>query len=217
MIRHSYIFSTLTLVILSSLGDIGSCFAQERSSRSDKVYFRSGFGLSVPVGTSREYLKPKFSTSLGGLFFLNSKNTFLYPKIGLNAYGYDQLNVDPGTDNRIVHGRSTTYLLSMNYGYRKTIARLGFYGFAGGGGGVILVPKVSMPDTEIVRMYNKSNLMALLEAGFGADYSFGNILLFAEGSYTHGLNNLEQQRYQAIPLSFGVRTNITKIFYRRQN
>lgn len=214
MIRH-YNLSILALVILSALGIIDSCFAQEISSRSDKVYFRSGFGLSVPVGTSRDYLNPKFSTSLGGLFFLNGNNTFLYPKIGLNAYGYDQLNVDPGSDNRIVHGRSTTYLLVMNYGYRKVFSRLGFYGFGGGGGGVILVPKVRIPDTEMIRIYNKSNLITLLEAGFGADYSFGNILLFAEGSYTHGLNKLEQQRYQAIPLSFGVRTNITKIFYRR--
>ena len=187
---------------------------QETPKRNDKVYFRSGFGFSVPVAESRDFLDAKFSTSLGGLVFVGDKNLFVYPKIGLNAYGYDQLNLDAGAANRVIHGRSTTYLLSMDLGYRQTLKHFGFYGFGGAGGGIILLPKISDPEAEVIRMYNSSNLITLLEAGIGTDYSFGNVLIFAEASYTHGLNKLEQQRYRAIPISMGVRTNITRIFFK---
>lgn len=191
------------------------CFAQEKTIRQDKVYFRSGFGFSAPVGDSRNFLDAKFSTSLGGLIFLGAKNFFFYPKVGLNAYGYDQLKLDAGSTSRVIHSRSTTYLLSLDFGYRKAIKQFGVYGFGGAGGGFILVPKLRTPDAEVISMYNSSNLVSLLEGGLGGDYSFGNVLLFAEASYTHGLNKLEEQRYRAIPLSVGVRTNITKIFYKK--
>ena len=209
-------FFSVSFIFISSTFTSLQCqlFAQDNKVRNDKIYFRSGFGLSVPLAESREYLDAKFSTSLGGLLFLGEKNLFFYPKIGLNAYGYDQLNLDAGAENRVIHGRSTTYLLSMDLGYRRTWKQLGFYGFGGGGGGIILVPKISDPEADVIRMYNSSNVIALIEAGLGTDYSFGNVLIFAEASYTHGLNKLERQRYQALPLSFGVRTNITKVFYR---
>ena len=187
---------------------------QETPKRNDKVYFRSGFGFSVPIADSRDFLDAKFSTSLGGLIFIGNKNLFFYPKIGLNAYGYDQLNLEAGEENRVIHGRSTTYLLSMDIGYRQTLNRFGFYGFGGAGGGIILLPKVSDPQSDVIRMYNSSNLITLVEAGIGTDYSFGNVLIFAEVSYTHGQNKLEQQRYRAAPIYLGVRTNITKIFFK---
>jgi len=164
---------------------------------------------------TKQFLNPKFSTSLGALVFLGEKNFFFYPKVGLNAYGYDQLDLDPGSVNRVVNSRSTTYLLSLDLGYRKAYNRFGFYGFGGAGGGIILLPKVTKPGTEVISMYNSSNFITLVEAGLGTDYSFGNVLLFAEASYTHGLNKLEGQRYRAVPLSLGVRTNITKIFFNK--
>ncbi len=201
-----------------SIGTISTsnCNAQE-PTRSDKIFFRSGFGFAFPIAESRHYLSPKFSTSLGGLVFFGKNNFFFYPKLGLNAYGYDQLYRDLGENSRVMHGRSTTYLLSADFGYRKSVKNFGFYGFSGAGGGVVLVPKLSEPEADIIRMYNTTNLVALVEAGLGTDYSFGNVLLFAEGSYTYGLNKLDQQRYKAVPVSIGVRTNITKIFYNRQN
>ena len=213
MLRRFFPLSLILSGLLFSMSQTPTV-AQENQIRKDKIYFRSGFGLSLPVAESRDFLDAKFSTSLGGLVFLGPKNFFFYPKIGLNAYGYDQLNLDAGANNRVMHGRSTTYLLSMDLGYRRTIKHFGFYGFGGGGGGIILLPKISDPETDVIRMYNTSNLVMLLEAGVGTDYSFGNVLVFAEASYTHGLNKLEQQRYRAIPLSFGVRTNITRIFYK---
>ena len=210
------------LVVLSALAlphltcYIDACRAQE-ARRSDKIFFRSGFGFAFPVAESRDYLNPKFSTSLGGLVFLGKNNFFFYPKIGLNAYGYDQLYRDLGANSRVMHGRSTTYLLSADFGYRKSLKNFGVFGFTGTGGGVVLVPKLSEPEADVIRMYNTTNFIALLEAGLGVDYSFGNVLLFAEGSYTHGLNKLDQQHYKAVPVSIGVRTNITRVFYSRQH
>jgi len=210
-------FKLVILLLSSSLGcAIGNeCFAQDKPVRKDKLYFRSGFGFSAPVAESGQFLDAKFSTSLGGLLFLGDQNFFFYPKIGLNAYGYDQLNLDAGSANRIIHSRSTTYLLSLDLGYRKAINQFGVYGFGGAGGGIILLPKLRTPDEGVISMYNSSNFVSLLELGIGADYSFGNVLLFAEASYTQGLNKLEEQRYQAIPISIGVRTNITRIFFKK--
>lgn len=205
-----------TMVFPIGIISVSYCNAQE-TARSDKIFFRSGFGFAFPIAESRHYLSPKFSTSLGGLVFLGNNNFFFYPKIGLNAYRYDQLYRDLGENSRVMHGRSTTYLLSADFGYRKAIKNFGFYGFTGAGGGVVLVPKLSEPEADVIRMYNTTNLVALVEAGLGTDYSFGNVLIFAEGSYTHGLNKLDQQRYKAVPVSIGVRTNITGVFYRKQN
>lgn len=213
MIR-SYLVFVLMFSSFVTCATRSQSYAQEKSMRSDKIYFRSGFGFSAPIAESRHFLDAKFSTSLGGLVFLGDQNFFFYPKIGLNAYGYDQLTLDAGAENRVIHSRSTTYLLSLDLGYRKAIKRFGVYGFGGGGGGIILLPKISAPESEVISMYNSSNFVALVEAGLGADYSFGNVFLFAEASYTHGLNRLEEQRYRAVPLSLGVRTNVTKIFYK---
>lgn len=198
----------LVLVFLPLLS-----LAQDKTPRPDKIYFRSGFGFSIPVAESAEYLKPKFSTSLGGMVFLGEGQLFLYPRLGLNAYAYDQKFVE-GTEPRIQSGRSTTYLLSVDLGYRKTFDRIGLYGVAGGGGGFILLPRLSEPDGSAITMRNKSNNIVLLEAGLGADYSFGNVFIFMEGTYTHALNKLDGQRYQAAPLYLGIRTNITKVFYK---
>lgn len=207
---------SLSVLALFSLIAIPICsFCQNSAGRSDKLYFRSGFGFTVPVGESSDYLRPKFSTSLGGLLFLGKKNFFLYPRLGLNAYGYDQLTTDEGRQSRVENSRSTTYLLSIDLGYRTSFDRFGFYGFAGGGGGYILVPKLSDPVNGVVTMSNSSNTITLVEAGVGADYSFGNVLLFFEGSYTHGLKKLEERAYQAVPLSIGIRTNITKVFFKK--
>lgn len=210
----SYLMILRILLVFMTVGISIPCFGQEKAMRNDKLYFRSGFGFSAPIAESRHFLDAKFSTSLGGLVFLGKHNLFFYPKIGLNAYGYDQLNLDAGAESRVIHSRSTTYLLSLNLGYRKAIKRFGLYGFGGGGGGIILLPKISALEAEVISMYNSNNFVALVEAGLGVDYSFGNVLLFAEASYTHGLNKLEEQRYRAVPISLGVRTNITKIFYR---
>ena len=210
---HSALLSFLILFCFSAVPIFS--YAQGQSTRADKLYFRSGFGFTIPVAESSEFLKPKFSTSLGGLLFLGKKNFFLYPKLGLNAYGYDQLTTDNNRENRVINSRATTYLLSINLGYRTTVHQFGFYGFGGGGGGVILLPKISDPVNGVVSISNSSNTITLLEAGVGADYSFGNVLLFFEGSYTHSLNDLENRAYRAVPLSIGVRTNITKVFFKK--
>lgn len=210
---HSFLLTALILFGLTAISIYS--YSQEGSGRPDKLYFRSGFGFTIPVGESSDFLSPKFSTSLGGMLFLGKKNFFLYPRLGLNAYGYDQLSTDDGRQSRVENSRSTTYLLSIDLGYRTSVDRFGFYGFGGGGGGIILLPKLSDPVNGVITMSNSSNTVTLLEAGVGADYSFGNVLLFFEGSYTHGLKKLEERTYQAVPLSIGIRTNITKVFFKK--
>jgi len=187
--------------------------AQNQTPRIDKVYFRSGFGFSVPIAETKSYLKPKFSTSLGGMVFLAKSQFFVYPRLGLNAYSYDQLT-KTGLENRILNGRSTTYLLSLDLGYRKAINRFAFYGVAGTGGGFILLPKISALQGSAITMRNELNSIILLEGGIGGDYSFGNVLIFAEGTYTQALNKLAGQTYQAVPVNIGIRTNISKVFYK---
>jgi hypothetical protein len=189
-------------------------FAQDQLPRNDKIYFRSGFGFSIPVAESKTYFKPKFSTSLGGMIFLGKGQCFLYPKIGLNAYSYDQ-QTGEGLESRILNGRSTTYLLTVDLGYRKAFNRFALYGVAGTGGGIILLPKISEPLGSAITMRNESNRILLLEGGIGSDYSFGNVLIFMEGTYTQALNKLAGRTYQAVPLNLGVRTNVSKVFYKK--
>jgi hypothetical protein len=209
--QHHRIMPLLCILLLTSI----YCSAQNKVGRADKIYFRSGYGFSVPVAESSDYLKPKFSTSVGGMLFLGKGGLFLYPQLGLNAYTYDETELDPGSVNKIANGRATTYLLGINLGYRTAVNRIGFYGFGGGGPGIILVPKVSNPDMGVITMKNISNTMMVMEAGIGGDYSFGNVLIFFEGAYTRALNKLEGQSYQAIPLNIGIRTNLTKVFFKK--
>jgi hypothetical protein len=188
--------------------------AQDRLPRNDKVFFRSGFGFSIPVAESKTYIKPKFSTSLGGMIFLGKDQFFLYPRLGLNAYSYNQ-QTGEGMESRILNGRSTTYLLSIDLGYRKPFNRFAIYGTAGTGGGIILLPRVSEPSGSAITMRNERNNIILLEGGIGGDYSLGNVLIFIEGTYTQALNKLAGQTYQAIPLNIGFRTNVSKVFYKK--
>jgi hypothetical protein len=188
--------------------------AQDQLPRYNKVFFRSGFGFSLPVAESRTYFKPKFSTSLGGMIFLGKDQLFLYPRLGLNAYSYNQ-QTGEGLESRILNGRSTTYLLSVDLGYRKTFNRIALYGFAGTGGGIILLPRISEPSGSAITMRNERNNIFLLEGGMGGDYSLGNVLVFIEGTYTQALNKLAGQTYQAIPLNIGFRTNVSKVFYKK--
>jgi hypothetical protein len=210
-LQHMLIMPLLSFLLLSCL----YCSGQANIGRADRLYFRSGYGFSIPVAESSDYLKPKFSTSLGGMLFLGKGGLFLYPQLGLNAYTYDQAKLDPGSENKIGNGRATTYLLGINLGYRTAVDRIGFYGFGGGGPGIILLPKLSNSEMDVITMRNISNTMMIVEAGIGGDYSFGNVLIFFEGAYTRGINKLEGQSYQAIPLNIGIRTNITKVLFKK--
>jgi hypothetical protein len=192
-----------------------SVSAQTSAVRSDKVYFRSGFGFSFPVGKSNDYLSTKFSTSLGFVYALGKGPLFLYPKLNLHAYGFDQLMPETKYPDLLKNGRATTYLLNMALGYRATVDKFGFYGFLGGGGGMILTPRVMLQDDgSIARLSNKATGMPIVESGIGMDYGSGGTLLFFEASYMRGFTKVQGETFQAVPLNVGVKTNITKLFFK---
>ena len=62
-----------------------------QDTRPDKLYSSSGFGLSIPVGKTSDYFAPKFSTTLGLNIGLGNGGLFLYPKLSLHAYQFNQI------------------------------------------------------------------------------------------------------------------------------
>lgn len=202
------------ILLLFIMASFRTAFAQQDSTREDKMYFRSGFGFSFPVGSSNDYLSTKFSTSLGLIISLGKGPLFLYPKLDLHAYGFDQMV--PETDNQTLgkNGRATTYLLNMALGYRKVTGKYGFYSFLGTGGGMILTPRVKLTeDASIATLTNKATGMPIIETGVGVDYSLGSTLLFFEGGYLRGLTKVQNKSFQSVPINLGVKTNISKLFF----
>ena len=208
--RFTYIFAILVMLTGSRL-----C-AQDKVYRADKMFFRSGFGFSFPVGDSNDYLSTKFSTSLGLTLALGKGPLFLYPKLNLHAFGFDQLVAEPEYRDLARNGRATTYLLNMALGYRKTAEKFGFYGYIGAGGGMILTPRVKLSNNAgIASLTNKASGMPIAETGGGVDYSLGPAaLIFFEASYLRGFTKVQGRNFQSVPLNFGVKTNISRLFFK---
>ncbi len=192
--------------------------AQNSPTRPDKLYSMSGIGFSFPVGETADYLKPKFSTSLGLNLGLGNKGLFLYPKVSLHAYGYQELSPDEGYAYSLKKARATTYLLNLALGYRQINGKFAWYGFAGGGGGIILTPRVSIDqNSHLATLDNKSNGMGMLEAGLGAEYNIGGASLFVEASYMQGFSKIQNRSFSAVPLAVGIKPNLSKLFNKKKN
>jgi len=188
-------------------------FAQETPTRPDKFYTMSGFGFSFPVGESSDFMRPKFSTTVGVNLGLGDGGLFLYPKISLHVFGYDNFILNPDFNAQLLQGRATTYLLNVALGYRKIVNKFAFYGFAGAGGGFILTPRVSLnAATNTVTLNNKTNHMAIIEPGAGVEYNIGGANLFIESSYMHGIGKVGNQPFNAIPFTIGIKPNLSKLF-----
>ncbi|WP_432712495.1 hypothetical protein [Pedobacter sp.] len=189
-----------------------SSVTKAQYERPDKLYSSSGIGFSIPVGETSEYLEPKFSTTLGINLGLGNDGLFLYPKLSLHAYKYQQQTLEAGFGTLVNNGRVTTYLLNLALGYRKIVGKFGFYGFVGGGGGFILTPEVQLsPSNAIATFNNKTNTMTMLETGLGAEYSFGKVSVFLEGSFMRGFNKIQDRRFQSFPLSIGIKPNLSSV------
>ncbi|RZL48681.1 MAG: hypothetical protein EOP00_08665 [Pedobacter sp.] len=187
--------------------------AQESKIRPDKLYSMSGLGFSFPVGETADYLTPKFSTTIGLNLGLGNGGLFLYPKVSLHAYGFNEIMPDAGYNYALQKGRATTYLLNVALGYRKMVDKFAFYGFAGGGGGVILTPRITVnPTTLQAELDNKSNSMGMIEAGAGTEYNIGGAVLFVEASYMNGFSKIQNRNFSAVPISVGIKPNLSKLF-----
>lgn len=207
----NHLLSSLPLFLILSFNQL--CKAQNSTGRKDKFYSMSGVGLSLPVGETSDFMRPKFSTTIGANFGLGKEHLFLYPKISLHVFGYDELSSETGTSAILERGRSTTYLLNVALGYRKIVNKFSFYGFIGGGGGFILTPRILDGAKEnVVLLNNKTNHMGIIEPGLGIEYNIGGANLFIESSYMHGLGKIQQRSFNAIPIAFGIKPNLSHLF-----
>lgn len=188
-------------------------YGQDIPVRSDKLYTMSGFGFSFPVGQSSSFMKPKFSTSIGGNFGLGNGGFFLYPKLSLHAFGYDNNIPDDKNNYQLQQARATTYLLNVAIGYRKIVNKFGFYAFFGNGGGFILTPRIDVNQgTNTAVLNEKTNRIGIIEPGAGIEYNIGGLSLFSEASYMHGLGKVGNRPFNAIPISIGIKPNLSKLF-----
>ncbi len=198
-------------LILSLLATL-SLNVSAQISRPDKLYTMSGLGYSFPVGETADYLKPKFSTSLGLNLGLGNGGLFLYPKVSLHAYTFNQITPDAGYTYTLQKGRATTYLLNVALGYRKIVEKWAFYGFAGVGGGLVLTPQVGVNGSTLqVTMDNKNNGMVMVESGGGIEYNIGGANFFVEASYMYGFNKIQNRIFNAVPISVGIKPNLSKL------
>jgi len=198
----------LFLFVLST----ASVVAHAQSGRTDKLYSMSGIGFAFPMGESADFLKPKFSTTLGANLGLGDGGLFLYPKVSLHAFTFDQIVPDAGYSYTVQNARATTYLLNIALGYRKMIAKWAFYGFAGAGGGFILTPQSAVnAQTLQVTMNNKANGLGIAEAGAGIEYSLGGANLFIETSYMYGFSKIQERTFNTVPVTIGIKPNLSKL------
>lgn len=190
-----------------------SSFCQDSPSRPDKFYTMSGFGFSFPVGGTTDFMRAKFSTTVGVNLGLGDSGLFLYPKISLHVFGYDNYILDPIYNYQLQQGRATTYLLNVALGYRKIVNKFSFYGFIGGGAGFILTPRLELNEaSRIAILNNKTNHMGTIEPGAGIEYNIGGANLFIESSFMHGLGDIGGQPFNAVPVTIGIKPNLSKLF-----
>lgn len=183
------------------------------SVRRDLLYSMSGFGFAFPLGETADYFKARFSTDLGLNIGLGKKGgLFLYPKVSLQSYRYDEIYPETGYTTKLNAGRATTYLGNLMLGYRITSGHAAFYGFAGGGGGLILTSQVKVtPDASVATLNNRNNWMGTVEGGAGIEYSLGDAVLFIEGSYLRGFTKIQNRTFQAAPVYVGIKPNLSKL------
>lgn len=181
-------------------------------TRPDKLYSMSGIGFAFPVGETSDYFKPKFSTSLGLNLGLGDGGLFLYPKVSLHAFTFNQITPDAGYTYTLQKSRATTYLLNVALGYRKIVNKWAFYGFAGAGGGFILTPQAAVNASTLqVNMDNKSNSLGIAEGGAGIEYNIGGANLFVEASYMYGFSKIQNRTFNTVPINIGIKPNLSKL------
>ena len=183
-----------------------------QSNRPDKLYSMSGIGFAFPMGETSDYFKPKFSTSLGVNLAVGNGGFFVYPKVSLHAFTFNQQIPDAGFSYNLQNSRATTYLLNMALGYRKIVNKWAFYGFAGAGGGFILTPQASVnAATMQINMDNKTNGLGIAEAGAGIEYNIGGANLFIETSYMYGFGKIQNRVFNTVPVTLGIKPNLSKL------
>ncbi|WP_139298356.1 hypothetical protein [Pedobacter hartonius] len=210
-----YFRALFTITFLLSFSR--SSFSQDTPLRIDKFYTMSGFGFSIPTGGSAAFMRPKFSTTIGTNIGLGNGHLFLYPKLSLHVFGYDNALIGKNSNYELEKGRATTYLLNVALGYRKIVRSFAFYGFLGGGGGFVLTPRIMVSqETNMAVLNNKTNHMGIIEPGAGIEYNIGGANVFIETSYMHGIGNIGNRPFNAIPVTIGIKPNLSRAFRKKK-
>lgn len=199
-------------LLLCTIATIFASNLKVSAQRVDKLYTMNGAGFSFPVGQTCDFLTAKFSTAIGLNLGLGERGLFLYPKVSLHSFGFNQIRPDAGFNYNLENGRSTTYLLNMALGYRKIVQKWGFYGFAGAGGGFILTPQAAVNTfIDQVTLSNKTNTLGIAEGGAGIEYNIGSSNLFIEASYMYGFSKIQNRVFSAVPIMVGIKPNLSKL------
>lgn len=177
---------------------------------NQKLYTMNGLGFAFPVGETADYLKAKFSTSIGLNLTTGNKGFFIYPKVSLHAFSYNEISPENGFNYALQKGRATTYLLNLALGYRKTTGKFAYYVFAGAGGGFILTLNASVANNT-VELSQKSRGMYILETGLGLEYNIGDAVIFIEPSYMLGFQKIQNRNFNTAPLAIGLKPNLSKL------
>ena len=144
------------------------------------------------------------------------KAYFFTLNLSLHACSFNEITPDAGYNITLQKGRATTYLLNVALGYRKITGKFALYGFAGGGGGFILTPRVRLNSgTMQAELNNKSTNMAMLEAGAGTEYNIGGAAVFIEASYMHGFNKIQNRNFNTMPITIGIKPNLSKLLNKK--
>lgn len=203
--------SAITCLALLNLANIICC---AQSIRKDKLYTVSGIGTAIPLGQSSDFLAPKISTTLGANLGIGKGGLFLYPKFNLHAFSYSAIFPDDAGNYAVQTGRASTYLLNMALGYRKFTGKFAYYAYAGAGGGFILTPMARINNAnQQVNLKNKTHGMPMAELGAGIELNLGGLAVFTEMSYINGFKNIQDRSFTTLPLTFGIKPNLSKLFH----
>jgi hypothetical protein len=70
--------------------------------------------------------------------------------------------------------------------------------------------------TNIALLNNKTNHMGIIEPGAGIEYNIGGANLFIESSYMHGLGDIGGRPFNAMPVTIGIKPNLSRLFSKRK-
>lgn len=214
-VMTNYLRASLFLLFASLFSTPSFC--QDNTERTDKLYSMSGIGLSLPVGESSNFMRAKFSTTVGVNLGLGNQGLFLYPQLSLHVFGYDNSEMDSKSNYILNQGRASSYLMNVALGYRKITGKFAFYGFIGAGGGFILTPRVVVnAGANTATLNNKTNHIGIIEPGAGVEYNLGGTNFFAESSYMRGLGKIGDYTFKTVPLTIGIKPNLSRLLYKNR-
>lgn len=214
--QSQMLFITCLMLLLCTK----SLYAQTDSVFHAKLYNVSGFGLGLTFGEKPHVLRPKFSTNLGIKIQPFPGNFFLYPNFDFLNFGYNQLNASANDPYKLRHAISNFYMYAIALGYNRKFGHLNLYAFAGPGVGLVAEPHIIINnEANLASIRNQRNFTGTIRLGLGAEYNFGDFVMFGESGYLHNFRELQARPVNVVPFYFGLKSDISgvlKIFQKKK-